>query len=96
MTNPLLSPNYQRPSGKQIKVVQGAQTRNTVAVAPVARSVAALLMAAGVPDEHLDGCWEMFLTDERFMNRNPEKASEIAADVREVYATYLAENIDAV
>lgn len=100
MTNPITGlptakPNYDRPTGRQVKMVQGARTPNTVAVAPVARSVVAILMGIPVPLEHMNGAYEMFLTDERFMYRNPTDALGIASDAYEVWETYKAENIDA-
>lgn len=85
-------PTYERPTGGQMKVVQGAQSHNTVNVAPVARSLVAILISIGVKDEHLNGVWELFLSDERFMYRNPETPELIAKDAREVYATWLKEN----
>jgi hypothetical protein len=73
-----------------VRVVQGATSSGTSQVAPVARSVCALLLAIGVPDAHLDGVMAVLSDPERFPeDQVPRNMQEIAAQARRGYEMYM-------
>lgn len=77
---------------KRLRVTQNAQTSGSSAVAPVARSVCAILIAIGVKDEHLDGVMGILADPEIFPEDSaPRNFFEIAQQVRKAHALFLEE-----
>jgi len=73
-----------------VKVVQGALSPGVAQVAPVARSVVALLRAEGVPTADLDDVF-VILTDETLFppEQVPGSFREISEQVQKAYAIHL-------
>lgn len=66
-----------------VRVVQGASSASTVAVAPVARSVCALLVAIGVPDRDLDAVMAILADEDLFPPDSvPQTMTEIVQQAR--------------
>lgn len=91
MTNPLTGrtlPNYERPR-KQIREVQGASTGQTVAVAPIARSVGALMVAVGIPDEDMNGTMDVLVDLEQSGAEMPKDIRAVVQQMRDAHQEYL-------
>ena len=70
-----------------VKVVANAASPQTVAIAPTARSVAALLAAIGVPDDQQDAVVEILSDEELFPAESvPRSYLEIMQQVRQAWA----------
>lgn len=76
---------------RQVKQYNQDTTAQTVAVAPAARSWAALLVAIGVPDEELDGVKDLMMQMETNGELGvPTDFLQIVTQCREGWARYRA------
>lgn len=80
-----------------VKVIQGAQSPGVSQVAPVARSVVALLRAEGVPTADLDEVFAI-LTDETLfpLEEPPTTFRAISEQVQRAYSIYLQRQLTVV
>lgn len=73
-----------------VRVVHNATSGQSQSVAPVARSVCALLIAIGVADADLDGVMAVLADEERFPpDLVPKTMREIVSQARQAHALYL-------
>ncbi|HEX6681291.1 MAG TPA: hypothetical protein VF062_00735 [Candidatus Limnocylindrales bacterium] len=73
-----------------VRVVHNATSAQSQTVAPVARSVCALLIAIGVADADLDGVMAVLADEERFPpDLVPRNMQEIAEQARLAHKMYL-------
>jgi hypothetical protein len=76
---------------RQIRSYGNDTVAPAVAIAPAARSFAALLIAIGVPDDDLDGVKDLMMQMETNGDLGvPTDFKSIASQCREVYARYKA------
>lgn len=73
-----------------VRAVMDAKSSTTVAVPPAARSICALMVAAGVVDADLDGVLAVLTEEEPFASHVPASMAEIMKDVRDAHALYLS------
>lgn len=74
---------------RQIKSFGQDTAAPSVAVAPAARSFAAILIAIGVPDEDLDGVKDLMMQMEtKGLLPMPTSFEQIAVQVRKVWQAY--------
>lgn len=72
-----------------VRVVQNATSPNTAQVAPVARSVCALLVGIGVPDMDLDGVMAVLADETLFPPEDvPKSMYEIVQQARSAHDIY--------
>lgn len=90
MTNPFVRPE------KQLKYTANAQTGQTVAVPPAARSICAILLAIGVADEDLDGVNNVLITEPGIADHVPTTMEEIAVDCRRAWEIHLSRKKDTI
>lgn len=82
-------PGFDPRKLRQIKSYNQDTTAPSVAVAPAARSFAALLIAIGVPDDQLDGVKDLMMQMETQGELGiPTNFQEIATQVRMVWQRY--------
>jgi hypothetical protein len=81
-------PNYERPR-KQIREVQGASSGQTVAVAPIARSIGALMVAIGIPDDDMNGTMDVLVEMESSGAEMPKDMRAVVQQMRAAYAAHL-------
>lgn len=90
MSQPVAPLGFDPRKLRQVKQVNNDTVAPAVAVAPAARSFAALLIAIGVPDEDLDGVKDLMMQMETNGELGvPTDFQQIASQCREVYARYL-------
>lgn len=80
-----------------VRAVMGATSPGTTQVAPVARSVVALLRAEGVPTQDLDAVFAILSDDEQYpaeeILTSPTPMRIISEQVQRAYSAYLSQQL---
>jgi hypothetical protein len=80
-----------------VKVVMNASSPQVAAVAPVARSVAALLRAEGVPTADLDDVFAILSDEDLFPpDQVPQNLRECSEQVQRAYSIFLRNQLTVV